>query len=116
MSFLIDPPLLAGQGYLIGRVAPTRRAETLAAAAVTATFVGYSVGLYRNAEWARPLWEACRAESGRDWMLNSGVTAFEHEHPSRATHALAAALFATYPLWLRLGLAAGRRRRAQAAR
>jgi hypothetical protein len=37
-------------------------------------------------------------------MLNSGVLRLEHRHPGRATHAASAAIFATYPLWLWLGL------------
>jgi hypothetical protein len=111
MSFLLDPPLLVGNGYAIARLAPDRRSEALAATAVTALFVTYSVGLYRNEEWTRSLWEACGAESGRDWMLNSGVTAVEHERPTPATHRLAAVIFATYPIWIRLGLRLGRRAR-----
>jgi hypothetical protein len=36
-------------------------------------------------------------------MLNSGVLRFDHERPSKTTHAVAAAIFATYPVWLYLG-------------
>jgi hypothetical protein len=116
MSFLIDPPLLLADGYFIGRVSPSSRVERLAEMAVLATFLGYSVGLYRNAEFTRPLWEACRADSGRDWMLNSGITAFDHRNPAPATHTVAAIIFATYPLWLRLGIRLGRRQRASRRR
>lgn len=109
MSFLLDPPLLVANGYAIGRMAPTHTAERVAEAALVGTFVVYSVGLYRNDEWTRPLWEACGAESGRDWMVNSGVTAFDHRRPTPTMHKVAAVIFATYPLWARLGVRWGRR-------
>jgi len=111
MSFLYDPPLLAANGYAIGRALGNGKTAKLAQAGVLALFVGYSVGLYRNEEWTRSLWEACGAETGRDWMLNSGITAFDHEHPTPTTHKVAAVIFATYPLWLRWGIAKGRKRR-----
>lgn len=111
MSFLVDPPLLVAHGAAIGRLAPDERTRRAAEAAVLAVFVGTSVALYFDREWTRPLWEACGARTGRDWMLNSGVFSFDHEHPSRRTHAVAAALFATYPAWLRLGIRLGRRLR-----
>jgi hypothetical protein len=68
-----------------------------------AGFWGTSVSLYLDRAWTRPIWKACRARSGRDWMLNSGVFGFRYEHPSTATHAISAALFASYPVWLWLG-------------
>ena len=68
-----------------------------------------SISLYANRRWTRPIWERCRAADGRDWMLNSGVLRFDHRDPGPATHAVAAALFATHPLWLWLGWRDGRR-------
>ena len=62
-----------------------------------------SISLYFNREWTRWIWEMCKAESGRDWMINSGVFHFDHENVSPAGHAVCAALFATYPLALKLG-------------
>ena len=111
MSFLVDPPLLAGAGAAIERLAPDRDTADLLEGALVATFVGTSVGLYLNAPPTRWLWELCRAESGRDWMLNSGVFRFEHRSPSSRVHTVAALLFATYPLWPKLGrrLVSGRR-------
>lgn len=113
MSFLIDPPWLAANGYLIGRILPGRSTRTAAELMTLGVFVGTSVALYRNEEWTRPLWEACKAASGRDWMLNSGVTAFEHRRPNDATQRIAAAIFALYPVFLRWGIERGRRRRAR---
>jgi hypothetical protein len=112
MSFLVDPPWLAANGYLIAKVSPNN--ETVQRAlelAVDATFFAVSIPLYLNAEWTEPVWKPTGAESGRDWMINSRVFRFDHEKPTWRTHAVSAAIFATYPIWLRLGLVLGRRRR-----
>ena len=111
MSFLIDPALLVANGAAIGRLTRSDRSAKVAEAATLATFLGISVGLYLDKEFTRRTWERCGAETGRDWMLNSGVFAFDYHSPSRRTHAVAAGIFATYPLWLRLGTRLGRRRR-----
>jgi hypothetical protein len=42
-------------------------------------------------------------------MLNSGVLWMDPERAGRRTHAVSALLFATYPLWLWLGLRDARR-------
>ena len=107
MSFLIDPPWLYANGRALARVAPGHGREL--GAATIGAFWAVSISLYANRRWTRPIWRLCRAEDGRDWMLNSGVFRFDHRRPGRATHAASAALFATYPLWLWLGLRDGRR-------
>ena len=112
MSFLIDPPWLYATGEVYARAAPERMQGTPAkalGAATMAVFWGTSISLYLNRPWTRPIWRACRAESGRDWMLNSGVLRLEHERPGALTHAISAALFASYPAWLVLGYRRGRR-------
>lgn len=112
MSFLIDPPWLYANGYAYGKLAPEEhQGETARAlgAATLAVFLVTSVSLYRNARWTRPIWEACRAQDGRDWMLNSGVFRFDHRRASTRTHLVSAALFATYPAWLWLGWRHARR-------
>ena len=63
-----------------------------------AVFWGVSVPLYLDQPWTRPIWRACRARSGRDWMLNSGVTRLDAAAAGAATHAIAAAIFADVPL------------------
>jgi hypothetical protein len=68
-----------------------------------------SVSLYLNKRWTDPIAHACRADDGRDWMLNSGVLRLDHRATGRTTHAISAAIFATYPLWLYLGWRRGRR-------
>ena len=109
-SFLIDPPWLVSLGYLYGKV--TDRIEDAEMRArirkfldisTIGTFYITSISLYFNREWTRWIWEMCKAESGRDWMINSGVFHFDHENVSKKGHAISAAMFATYPLALRLG-------------
>jgi hypothetical protein len=112
MSFLIDPPLLYSGGRTYGRLtrdAPPNRGRDAAAGAVyMAVFWGVSVGLYLDQGWTRPVWRMCRAKSGRDWMLNSGVLRLDWRKAGPRTHAMSAAIFATYPLWLWLGARRGR--------
>src|SRR4051794_8096212 len=110
MSFLIDPPWLYATGDQIGRRfdAPT---DAALATATMAVFWGVSIGLYLDRPFTRPVWRACRARSGRDWMLNSGVFRFDPDTAGPRTHAVAAALFALYPVALALGLRRGRRAR-----
>lgn len=112
MSFLIDPPWLYATGRVYGRLLPERTPAARAVHTATASaFLATSVSLYLDRPWTRPIWRLCRAESGRDWMLNSGVFGFDHHRAGRRTHAISALLFATYPWWLLLGERAGRRRR-----
>jgi hypothetical protein len=111
MSFLIDPPWLYATGQVYGRVLPERTPAARALETATAgVFLATSISLYLNRPWTRGIWKACRAEDGRDWMLNSGVFHFDHRRAGARTHLISAALFATYPLWLRLGERAARRR------
>jgi hypothetical protein len=107
MSFLIDGPWLYANGRAIARA--TDHPAPLAAGTM-AVFWGVSVPLYLNQRWTRPIWRACRAQSGRDWMINSGVLKLDADKVSPVGHAVSAAIFATYPLWLWLGLRHGRRR------
>lgn len=108
MSFLIDPPWLYANGRALARL-PEERARPLGRATV-AIFVVTSVSLYLNRRWTRPIWRMCRAENGRDWMLNSGLLHFDHRNAGPRTHAVSALLFATYPYWLWRGYRDGRRR------
>jgi hypothetical protein len=111
MSFLIDPPWLYATGRVYGRVMPVRTPAARAVSHATAgAFLATSISLYLNRPWTRPIWELCRAEDGRDWMLNSGVLRIGQRRVGWRVHATSALLFATYPLWLWLGERAGRKR------
>ena len=103
MSFLIDGPLLVGTGAAIEKIASDEDAAKRLEQLTIAGFLATSISLYMNAPWTRWIADICRAESGRDWMINSGVFKFEHEEVSGRTHLLSAAIFATYPMWLHLG-------------
>jgi hypothetical protein len=112
VSFLIDPAWLYANGQAYARLAPApERPETgrVLAAGTIAAFWLVSVSMYLNLDWTRRLARVCRAEDGRDWMLNSGVFRFDHRHVGARTHALAMLLFLTYPLWLVLGYRRGLR-------
>jgi hypothetical protein len=110
MSFLIDPPWLYATGRLYGRMLPERTPAARAIHTATAgAFLATSISLYANLPWTRRIWEACRAEDGRDWMLNSGVFRFDHKNAGRRTHLVSALLFVTYPWWLWLGERRARR-------
>jgi hypothetical protein len=112
MSFLIDPPWLYATGRAYGRLMPERTPAARAVHTATATaFLATSISLYLDRPWTRPIWKACRARSGRDWMLNSGVFRFDPARAGRRTHIVSALLFATYPWWLLLGERRGRRAR-----
>ena len=106
MSFLIDGPWLYANGRALAK---TRHPEALAAATV-AGFYSVSIPLYLNSRRTHWIAKACGAQSGRDWMINSGVLKLDHRNASTRTHLAAAALFATYPLFMWLGLRHGRSR------
>lgn len=122
MSFLIDPALLyaGGRTYRSATSASAADADTLATpardvavgVAFMAVFWGISIGLYLDHGWTKPVWKLCRARSGRDWMLNSGVLRIDETAVGRPTHVVSALLFATYPLWLWLGMRRPRPQRA----
>ena len=109
MCFLVDPPWLAANGYLIAKVSPNEKVERALELAVDAAFFAVSIPLYLNAKWTEPVWKPTGSASGRDWMINSRVFRFEHQKPTWRTHLASAAIFATYPLWLKLGLKLGKR-------
>jgi len=109
MSFLVDAPWQVLNGYAVARVVPNANAQRALEVAIDAAFLAVSVPMYLNAAWTEPIWRPTGSQSGRDWMINSRVFRFEHRRPSWRTHLLSGAIFATYPLWLHLGLALGRR-------
>lgn len=113
MSFLIDPPWLYVTGRAYGRLMPDgqRPAARALGKATAGVFLVTSISLYLDRPWTRRIWEACGAQSGRDWMLRSGVLPIDYRRAGPRTHAISAALFLTYPLWLKLGERRGRRAR-----
>jgi hypothetical protein len=115
VSFLIDPPWLYTNGQAYARLAPDAAQGKTAARAGVATVAVFwlvSVSLYLNRRWTAQIAKACRAEDGRDWMLNSGVLKLDHRSAGPRTHAVAGLIFVTYPLWLWLGYRRGLQGRA----
>lgn len=110
-SFLIDGPWLVSIGWITGKVLnkfvddpdQKKQASLWIGIATIAAFYITSISLYFNLEWTRWIWEMCGAESGRDWMINSGVFNFDHENVSTKGHVIAVFMFLTYPVWLKLG-------------
>lgn len=109
MSFLFDPPLLTAAGVVIERTVPADRRD-MAEAAVLGVVVGSSFGLYHNVPGLGVLWRPFRARSGRDFMWNSGVLAMATEEHRWPMHAAAGGVFATYPVFIKLGRRLSRRR------
>ncbi|MFN8036346.1 MAG: hypothetical protein U0V73_10465 [Acidimicrobiia bacterium] len=104
MSFLADPVLLIASGAAIERWAPDEETADAVSCALTGTFFLFSVPVYLQARWTRPIWRTFGARSGRDFMVNSsGLFHFDVDHPTPRMHAAAALIFATYPAWLLLG-------------
>ncbi|MDD5749146.1 MAG: hypothetical protein PHP64_08950 [Actinomycetota bacterium] len=110
-SFLIDGPWLVSLGWIFGKLVDryfesgetSNQIKGFLGVATVVCFWVTSVSLYFNLRWVRWLWEMCGAESGRDWMINSGVFNFDHENMSASGHALAALLFLLYPVWIKAG-------------
>lgn len=114
MSFIIDAPWLYATGETYARLTPQDETPAKAlklGAATIAAFWALSIPLYLNQRWTAPVWKACRAKSGRDWMVNSGVLRVDTEKIGPRGHRVAALLFLTYPLWLLLGYRHGRQAR-----
>jgi hypothetical protein len=114
MSFLADPALLYVDGHAYARLAPESAQGGLAkvvGAATVGSVLAAGIGSYLNKDWAKPLWKPFGAKSGRDFMLNWPVLSFNHKRNDTATHVVAAAILASYPLWWYLGWDHGRRAR-----
>ncbi len=107
MSFLLDPPLLFASGVLIDRRLPSDRRD-IAEAATLGVFFGGSFLLYNNVSGLGVLWRPFRAHNGRDVMWNSGVFGLNTVEAGWPLHAAAAAIFATYPFFIKLGRRLGR--------
>lgn len=111
MSFLIDPPLLTAAGAAISRSVADPEQAQRSARATAGLFVAGAAAFYLNAPGTGVVARRFGDASGREFMLNSGVLGFDGSRAGLRTHLVAAALLATYPLWLALGRRLGRPRR-----
>ncbi|MCZ7631443.1 MAG: hypothetical protein M5U19_21375 [Microthrixaceae bacterium] len=108
MSFLLDPPLLVASGVLIENVLPEEHRD-LAEAATMSTFIGISIALYLEVPGLGLFWKPFGSTDGRDFMINSGVLKVNTDEAGWRTHAASAAIYATYPLFMKLGRRIGAR-------
>jgi hypothetical protein len=113
VTLLIDPALLYATGYGLGRFSNDDAANATMGALVSATVLGLSVATYCDLPGTRRLWQPLGARSGRDLILNSWVLKLDSDVRTSRRAAVVRALFASYPLWMAAGLAAGRDRRAR---
>ncbi|MER3396849.1 MAG: hypothetical protein C4318_08830 [Acidimicrobiia bacterium] len=107
MSFAIDAPGLVGIGVATALLTDDGKTRAAIGGGTLAAFYGVSLSMYFEAGWARPFWRITGAKSGRDWMINSRIFRFDTSTMSTKNHFFAAAIFASYPIWLLLGIALG---------
>lgn len=114
MSFLLDPFLLVICGAIIVwlrnrwlyRVTP-HATKVLGVLAVGVFWV-IAGSLYLNIGWFDWIWLwTGRAVTGRDFMINSGLFAFEYVVTTGLIDGVALVLFALYPVWLYCGVFLG---------
>jgi hypothetical protein len=118
VSFLVDPPWLFANGEAYARLAPTSAQggrAAVAAAGTLAAFLGVGVSLYANARWTRAAWPLLPGRDGRDFMVNFPGLRVDTRRAGRGLDAVAAVVFAAYPLALWAGWAHGRRAQRGAA-
>ena len=118
MSFFADPVLLLADGEAYARTLPEsaqRGAARLIGGATVAGFLAAGIGSYLDADWAKRLWKPFGAKNGTDFMLHWPLTHGRRARRNPRTDAMAAAMFAAYPLWWWLGWDHGRRRRPRSA-
>ncbi len=109
MSFLADPPMLVVTGAAIERTVDDPEVAKRLEIGTLVVFLVVSVSLYLNLPWVRRFWEFFGEKSGRDFMFNSGVLPCDASEAGAKEHLLAAGLFATYPIWLKVGRHLGRK-------
>ena len=114
MSALVGPPFLLASGAAIGAAVSDERLAYRVEGAVLGAFLVMSTSLYCNASWTRLIVRQFGADTGRDWLLNSGVLRSRRERTGPGTYLVATAAFLTSPLWIRVGRRTGRRYRPRA--
>jgi hypothetical protein len=115
-SFLIDPFLLLAIGIVIvaitSRIIKWRWKSSISFLSVLTMIIfwGTSVSLFFDLRWTQWIWRMCGASSGRDWMVNSGVFHFSRSaiyNMNDGALLICGAMFALYPLWLKMGIEIG---------
>lgn len=116
MSLLLAPPFFFLLGMGIARLSKSRRMwrkhnRYVVDLGGVVLFVSYMVlgSLFVDLDWVQPLVAWLPAESGTDWMVNSGVFGFPAEWPVAHEGVMFATLlcFALFPLWYAWGAVFG---------
>jgi hypothetical protein len=86
---------------------PGRHLVEIFSGVILVLFWVSSVGMY--CEWSATAWmgKMMGDESGRDWMINSGIFNFDWRNLTVGSHILFGTLFAAYPLCLYTDLRIG---------
>ena len=117
MSFYADPVLLFLDGEAHARLPESAQggAAKLGGGAAVAVMLAAGIGSYLDAGWTEPMWKPFGAKNGTDFMVAWPFAHGRRRRRSARTDAIAAAVFATYPLAWWLGWDHGRRRRPRAS-
>ena len=117
MSLYADPVLLFldGEGYARLPESAQGGAAKLVGGATIATMLAAGIGSYLDADWTKPMWKPFGAKSGTSFMLGWPFSHGKRHRRTPRTDAVAAVVFAAYPLAWWLGWDHGRRRRPRAA-
>ena len=67
----------------------------------------WSLSLYMDCWWVAWVWRLFGAESGRDWVIGSGIFRFDWRDAPVWTHLTSGALLILYPFWMWLGVQMG---------
>jgi hypothetical protein len=117
MSFYADPVILFADGELFARLPESAqgRAAQLSGGLAVGAMLTAGIGSYLDLPWTKRLWKPFGAKNGTDFMLAWPFAHGKRRRRSPRTDALAAVIFAAYPLSWWLGWDHGRRRRPRAA-
>lgn len=117
MSLLVEPLALLIDGEMYARLPESAQGGAAKAMGGLSSAANLAVGIgtYLEHPWAKPLWKSSRAKSGPDYMLGWPLFHGKRRRRTARTDALAAVIFASYPLWWWLGWDHGRRRRPRAS-
>jgi hypothetical protein len=103
MSFIIDPPLLVATGAAVeSKISDSETKDKLEKLTLI-VFIATSLSLYFELPWVKWMWKMLGSQSGRDWMINSGILRLETKKLSLTSHLKWLSIFLTYPLWFKLG-------------
>lgn len=118
MAFVIDPFLLIGFGIIIAIltkwVAPRNPHVVYVLSAFTMLVTYFvAIGLFVNFDFFEPLWELLGAQTGTEFMINGIILPIAEsgrtwQELTSLQLFIAILIFTIYPVFLGIGVAAGR--------